>query len=133
MCSKITCLRDLNSLRTAPSLDLLERNRLICELNTLVCNSDWLTIGIMADSSKNAISVLRQLEQYYNFKKMININNINPDGPVYLKANQNTGQFYIRLEYGLGQGILLSCQYISENLQSDTVGPLPLDFFSTNT
>ena len=51
------------------------------------------------------------------------------DGPVFLKANQKTGDIYVRIEYGLGEGILLSCQHNEEGRDADTIGPFPLDFF----
>ena len=37
---------------------------------------------------------------------------------------------FIRSENGLGEGILLTCQYDNESYESSTVGPFPLDFFS---
>ena len=33
-------------------------------------------------------------------------------------------------EKGLGEGILLTCQYEHDNKDSNTFGPFPLDFFS---
>ena len=33
------------------------------------------------------------------------------------------------MEYGLGEGILVSCQYYQEEKDTETFGPLPLNFF----
>ena len=55
--------------------------------------------------------------------------NPNKDGPVFLKANQKTGDIHIRIEYGLGEGILLSCQQEEEKKNTSTFGPFPLNFF----
>ena len=52
------------------------------------------------------------------------------DGPVYLKANQKTGDIHIRVENGLGEGILLGCHYSNDEQNVDVIGPLPLNFFS---
>ena len=46
-----------------------------------------------------------------------------------MKGNQKTGEVYIRSEYGLGEGILLTCQYDDPTRNSLTYGPFPLSFF----
>ena len=51
------------------------------------------------------------------------------EGPVFLKANQQGGLIRIRIEHGLGEGILISGHGNDENTPSTTWGPLPLDFF----
>ena len=40
------------------------------------------------------------------------------------------GNVLIRSENGLGEGILLTCQYDEDLGESSTFGPLPLDFFT---
>jgi len=125
-------LKSLNKLRSAPELDSLESKFLKEELLTYMEIADWFTIGIMSPSSTLAISILREMELIFNWPKMILDNDISLDGPVFLKANQNTLDIHIRIEYGLGEGILLSCQYYEEKKDTDTFGPLPLNFFSEN-
>ena len=56
--------------------------------------------------------------------------NLSAHGRVFLKGNQKTGNVFIRSENGLGEGILLTCQYEHESKESSTFGPLPLDFFT---
>ena len=57
-------------------------------------------------------------------------NSLNSEGRVFLKGNQKTGNVYMRSENGLGEGILITCQYEIDSKNSSTFGPLPLDFFS---
>ena len=49
---------------------------------------------------------------------------------LFLKANQKTGNGFVRSENGLGEGILITCQYEEDAKISNTFGPLPLDFFT---
>ena len=64
----------------------------------------------------------------YNKMKCITIPSSN--GPVFLKANQKTGEIHARIEYGLGEGILISCHNDDNSLTAKTIGPFPLDFFN---
>ena len=91
--------------------------------------ADWFTIGIMAPSSKLAISILRQIENKFQWDEMKIVYSPVKDGPVFLKANQKTGDIHIRIEFGLGEGILLSCQHNEDGKSTETIGPLPLNFF----
>ena len=50
-------------------------------------------------------------------------------GPVFLKANQASNQIIIRLEEGLGEGILISSHTSDPSQNGETWGPLPLNFF----
>ena len=51
-------------------------------------------------------------------------------GSVFLKANQSSGEIRIRLEEGLGEGILISSQHSSQEKELFTWGPFPLNFFA---
>ena len=59
-----------------------------------------------------------------------NLDSLHADGCVFLKANQKTGNVFVRSENGLGEGILITCQYDEGAKESNTFGPLPLDFFT---
>ncbi len=126
-------LTDLNNLRTAPVLQDKQKELLIKELLTHTSQADWFTVGIMAPSSKVAISSLREIERFFNWPKMKLKEGVDYDEPVFLKGNQKTGDIYIRNEYGLGEGILISCQYYEDNKLNTTLGPFPLDLFSLHT
>ena len=126
---EINNLVDLNSLRTAPQLSNSQVKKLLEELEAKIFNADWVTIGIMASSNMEAIEVLQSISDKYSSIKFENIDALFADGSVFLKANQKTGNVFIRSENGLGEGILITCQYDQDAEESNTFGPLPLNFF----
>ena len=126
---EINKLIDFNFLRTAPLLSNIQVKRILEELETNIFNADWITIGIMAPCDTKAIEALQSISKKYSSIKFVNLDSLHADGSVFLKGNQKTGNVFIRSENGLGEGILLTCQYDHESKESITVGPLPLDFF----
>mgnify|MGYP001232609211 CR=1 FL=1 len=126
---EINNLVDLNVLRTAPKLSNIQVKKILEELEANIFNADWITIGIMAPSDTKAIEVLKSITEKYSSIKFANLDSLHADGSVFLKGNQKTGNVFIRSENGLGEGILLTCQYDHESKDSSTFGPLPLDFF----
>ena len=126
---EIKKLVDLNSLRTAPLLSNSRAKKLIEELETNILNADWITIGIMAPRDTKAIESLKSISKKYASIKFGNLDSLHADGSVFLKGNQRTGNVFIRTENGLGEGILITCQYDKDAEESNTFGPLPLDFF----
>ena len=126
---EINKLLDLNSLRTAPQLSNSQFKKLFEQLETRISNADWITIGIMAPSDIRAIEALQSISKRYSSIKFGNLESLNTDGSVFLKANQKTGNVYIRSENDLGEGILITCQYYQEAEEANTFGPLPLNFF----
>ena len=90
---------------------------------------DWFTVGIMSQSADDAIDALRNLEKRQNWPAHQLLTRPEQDGPVFLKANQVSGQAHVRIEYGLGEGILISGHSSDESQMTTTWGPLPLDFF----
>tara|TARA_B100000886_G_scaffold273311_1_gene197243 strand:+ start:433 stop:822 length:390 start_codon:yes stop_codon:yes gene_type:complete len=126
---KINRLVDLNILRTAPQLSNNQVKKLLRELEAYILNADWITIGIMAFCDTRAIEALQSISKKYTSIEFKNLDSLRADGNVFLKGNQKTGNVYIRSENGLGEGILITCQYYENNKKSNTFGPLPLDFF----
>ena len=126
---KINDLKDLNKLRSAPILNKTDSLRIINQVDKKIINCDWLTIGIMARSDTEAKEALSSIIIRYDYKFFNNFNQINVNGNVFLKANQKTGEVYIRSENGLGEGILLTCQYNDLSIHSKTYGPFPLNLF----
>ena len=122
-------LVDLNSLRSAPQLNNCQTKKLFEELEANILDSGWITVGIMASHDYEAIEVLKSISRKYTSIKFRDLDSLNADGSVFLKGNQKTENVYIRSENGLGEGILLTCQYEKDSEESDTFGPLPLDFF----
>ena len=127
---EINKLVDLNSLRTAPKLSNTQLNKLLEELESNIFNADWITIGIMALCDIKAIEALQSISKKYSSIKLGNLESLHADGSVFLKVNQKTGNVFIRSENGIGEGILITCQYDDNAEESSTFGPLPLDFFS---
>jgi hypothetical protein len=123
-------LADLARLRGAPALLPQTRDRLRKELKQAMASAHWFTIGVMAPSMDLALSALRNLEQSQHWDPMELVDSPEGPGPVFLKANQKGGTIRIRIEHGLGEGILISGHDEDDTTQSTTWGPLPLDFFS---
>ena len=127
---EINKLVDLNNLRTAPQLSSRQEKKLLEELEENIFNADWITIGIMASSDNKAIEALQSISKKYSSIKFRNLGSLHADGSVFLKANQKTSNVFVRSENGLGEGILITCQYDEEGKESYTFGPFPLDFFT---
>tara|TARA_Y100001978_G_C23618037_1_gene397004 strand:+ start:495 stop:884 length:390 start_codon:yes stop_codon:yes gene_type:complete len=125
----INKLVDLNRFKSAPILDLYQSQKLSEELDVKILDSDWLTIGVMAKSDLEAKFALKTIIQKYSFLRFKEFEDLRAIGKVFMKGNQKTGEVYIRSEYGLGEGILLTCQYNDPRKNSITYGPFPLNFF----
>ena len=128
---QINNLNDLNKYKTAPYIDIKLSQKLFEELDPKLRSSDWLTIGVMAKSDLDAKVALRTIVEKYQFLYFKDFIHLKAIGNVFLKGNQKTGEVYIRTEYGLGEGILLTCQYDDQSKESKTYGPFPLSFFDT--
>ena len=127
---QINELNDLNNYKSAPLLDLNQHQKLFRELDIKIKNSDWLTIGVMAKSDIDAKNALKAIIKKYSYMHINDFEKLKAIGNVFMKLNQKTGEVYIRSEYGLGEGILLTCQYDDPLIDSITYGPFPLSFFS---
>ena len=127
---EIKNLVDLNKFRTAPQLSNKQVKILLLELETKISNADWLTIGIMAINDTCALQALQSISKKYSSIKFEKLDTLHADGRVFLKGNQKTGNVFIRSENGLGEGILITCQYDKDSEESNTFGPFPLDFFT---
>ena len=127
---EINKLVDLNNLRTAPQLSNIQEKKLLEELEANIFNADWITIGIMAPSDRKAIEALQSISKKYSSIKFGNLGTLHADGGVFLKANQKTSNVFVRSENGLGEGILITCQYDEDDKGSNTFGPFPLNFFT---
>ena len=126
---QINKLIDLNNYKTAPILNLSQIQKLSKELDVEIRKSDWITIGVMAKSDNEAKNALRKFVQKYPFMHLKDFEKLKAKGYVFMKGNQKTGEVYIRSDYGLGEGILLTCQYNDLSQNSLTYGPFPLSFF----
>ena len=127
---QIKKLIDLNSLRVAPKLSNSQAKKLFEELEANISKADWITIGIMAPSDIKALEALQSISKKYSSIKFGNLDPLHANGSVFLKANQKTGNVFVRSENGLGEGIIITCQNDENASDSNTFGPLPLDFFT---
>ena len=127
---EINKLIDLNSFRVAPKLNNNQVKKLFGELEANISMADWITIGIMAPSDIKAVEALQSISKKYYSIKFGNLDSLHANGSVFLKANQKTSNVFVRSENGLGEGILITCQYDEDAKESYTFGPLPLEFFS---
>ena len=127
--STISSLSDLARLRGAPELTPDTSDRLRSELHMAMAQASWFTVGVMAPSAEKALEALRALERSQDWETMNVVENTADEGPVFLKANQKGGSVRIRIEHGLGEGILISGHGDDDSIPSTTWGPLPLDFF----
>ena len=127
---EINNLLDLISLRSAPQLSKDQIKILSEELESKIFAADWITLGIMASNDHEAIKALKSISKKYSSIRFKDLDSLHADGSVFLKANQKTGNVYLRSENGLGEGVLLTCQYEKDLAESLTYGPLPLNFFN---
>ncbi len=126
----ISKLEDLDKLRSAPNLNEKQSELLFNQVKHIINQADWLTIGVMAPSLSKGINAVRKFEEKFNYKKMKCTTIPASNGPIFLKANQKSGEINVRIEYGLGEGILISCHNHDDSLNTRTIGPFPLDFFN---
>ena len=125
----IRSLNDLARLRDAPQLTPETAEQLRLELSGAMAESTWFTIGIMAPSATTALTALRSLERSQGWSELDVVESTEESGPVFLKANQKGNSVRIRIEHGLGEGILISGHGDDDSQPSTTWGPLPLNFF----
>ena len=126
----ISRLEDLDKLRSAPILNKKQSEVLLNQAKSILQNADWVTIGVMSPSLSKGIEAVRKIEEKFKYIEMRCVSLPNSNGPIFLKANQKTGEIHARIEYGLGEGILISCHNDDESLTAKTIGPFPLDFFN---
>ena len=98
---EINKLVDLNNLRTAPQLSNNQEKKLLEELEANIFSADWITIGVMAPRENRAIEALESISKKFSSIKFGNLGNLHADGSVFLKANQKTGNVFVRSENGL--------------------------------
>ena len=127
---EIKNLDDLITFRSAPQLNKDQIKELLEELESKISNADWITVGIMASNVNEAIEAIQSITKKFSSIKFRDLDSIHADGSVFLKANQKTSNVFVRSENGLGEGILITCQYDEDVKESNTYRPLPLDFFT---
>lgn len=133
----IAPLASLRGLRTAPSLDASQTQQLRQALIERLAGCEWFTVGVMAPDRQAAVTCLRSLESALGWQPLQEESDVDPNGadagaggPVFLKGHQRNGTFRLRLEAGLGEGLLITGHNPEAPEMEDTWGPLPLDLFA---
>ena len=126
----ISNLEDLDKLRSAPKLNKEQSKIILDQAQHIIDKTDWLTIGVMSPTLEKGLHAVRKIEEKFNYNEMKCITLPNTNGPIFLKANQKTGEIHARIEHGLGEGILISCHNDDNSINARTIGPFPLDFFN---
>ena len=128
--SDISKLEDLDKLRSAPQLNKKQSEILLNQVEHIIHKADWITIGVMSPTLEKGIYAVKRIEEKFKYNEMKCITLPDSNGPIFLKANQKTGEIHARIEFGLGEGILISCHNDDNSLTAKTIGPFPLDFFN---
>lgn len=131
-------LASLRGLRHAPSLDGPQRQHLRRELLEALARCQWFTLGVMAPDRANAVACLRACERTLGWSPLLEEGSgeggeetgSSEEGPVFLKGNQRSGTFRLRVEAGLGEGLLITGHNPDDPQAEDTWGPLPLDLLA---
>ena len=126
----ISKIEELDRLRSAPNLSEKQYKLLLTQLKNMINKADWLTIGVMSPTLDKGLNAIRKIEEKFKYNKMKCMTLPSSKGPIFLKGNQKTGEIHARLEYGLGEGILITMHNDDNSLLSKTIGPFPLDFFN---
>lgn len=127
-------LEDLRGHRGAPPLSTAQRLQLQAELRQRLAACEWCTIGVMAPSSGEAWAALRRFESALGWEPLPPATATEDTrGPVFLKGHQRNGTVWLREEAGLAEGVLISGHSASNPAAADTWGPLPLDFFPSDS
>jgi hypothetical protein len=127
-------LERLRGLRTAPTLDLEQRQQLKQELAKALDRCQWFTVGVMAPGEAEALAALRALESALDWSALAVASEpaqVAPGHTVFLKGNQRTGTYLLRQEDGLGEGLLITGHHSEDPSVEGTWGPLPLDLFGS--
>ncbi len=123
----------LRGLRTAPTLNLEQRQQLKQELVQALARCQWFTVGVMAPGEAEALGALRALESGLGWSALAAASEpaaIAAGQSVFLKGNQRSGSYLLRQEDGLGEGLLITGHHSEDPSVEGTWGPLPLDLFA---
>ncbi len=126
---EIKNLSDFSKFRSAPEITKHQLESLLDELKLEMQKASWFTVGIMASSAQEALFMLRKIERKFDWEEMKVVLNPDENGPVFLKANQSSGEVHLRIEHGLGEGVIITCHHPSKDEPALTLGPMPMELF----
>ena len=73
-----------------------------------MAQASWFTVGVMAPICGKGPRGLPRAGTRQDWEALDVVDATTEPGPVFLKANQKGGSIRIRIEHGLGQGLLIT-------------------------
>lgn len=113
-----------------------ESEKLLLRQALLLLNdlSDYLNLGICADSADEGFSALESYLKALGYEATINQADSNSfNGSIYIKYNTEKQSYYLDSYTGDYRGVLVSCPSSQDESISGTYGHLPLNLFQPST
>ncbi|MBW4563212.1 MAG: DUF1824 family protein [Mojavia pulchra JT2-VF2] len=120
-------LNKFNCLDIAPILKPSEKVSIRRALILVARMSDYLILGICADTAEEGILAMKTYSQAFGYEAPNNLPQT--EGPVYIKLNGKNGLCYIDSYSGHHRGVLVSCQSYDAGGINEMYGHLPIDLF----
>ena len=98
-------------------------------LRELVSASDFLTLGVCADSCTQGYKALTAYVEALGVGAEALTWKSTIEGPTYIKYNTQTGKHYTSDYPGNARGVLVCCHTYDPELTSDMYGHFPLNLF----
>lgn len=113
------------------AIESASEKALICQALLLFASlSDYLNLGICADTASEGLSALESYVKALGFEVNLNQRDITSFGePVYIKFNGQRQTYYLDSYTGSYRGVLVSCQSSQDESINGTYGYFPLDLF----
>ena len=119
-----SCL-DTKSVESESEKDLIRQ-----ALQLLTSKSDYLNLGICADSATQGFLALETYLQVLGYKATLDrADTTSWVGSVYIKFNTQRESYYLDSYTGKYRGVLVSCQSSQYESLNGTYGHLPLELF----
>jgi len=123
-------LKDFTCLDMQSVASPLEKQALREAILLVASLSDYQMLGVCATSTDEGFSALETYLKALGYQAVLDRNAGSTfTGSVYIKFNTLKGSYYVDGYPGTYRGVLVSCQFYSEDGVSGTYGHLPLDLF----
>ncbi|WP_322112000.1 DUF1824 family protein [Aerosakkonema funiforme] len=125
-----TILKQFSCIETKPIESEQEKALLRQALLTIAKLSDYLNLGICADTAEQGFAALKTYLEGLGYKIRLDTSKTpSLESPVYIKFNTHKQSHYLDSYTGIYRGVLVSCQSSENDSISGTYGHLPLDLF----
>ena len=123
-------LKDFTCLDMQSVASPLEKQALREAILLVASLSDYQMLGVCAASTDEGFSALATYLKALGYQAVLDPSAFASfTGSVYIKFNTLKGSYYVDGYPGTYRGVLVSCQFSSEDGVSGTYGHLPLDLF----